>query len=76
MEVRFSDLVGKVIYSVSVTYDGNGEILFIMKDGTQYRMHHYQDCCEDVHIEDIVGDLNDIIRTEVLKAEERTNKRG
>lgn len=73
MIVPFSDLVGKVISSVSVIYDGDREILFTMKDGTQYRMCHYQDCCEDVNIEDIVGDFNDIIKTEVLKAEVRTN---
>lgn len=32
-------------------------------------MYHEQDCCEDVLVDDIVGDLDDIKNTEILSAE-------
>ena len=33
-------------------------------------MSHYQDCCEQVYIEDIVGDINDVVGSPILLAEE------
>ena len=37
-------------------------------------MYHSQDCCEDVSIDDIVGNLEDILNQEILIAEEVSNK--
>ncbi len=36
-------------------------------------MYHIQDCCEGVSIEDIDGDINDILNNKILLAEEITN---
>jgi hypothetical protein len=36
-------------------------------------MVHYQDCCESVLIEDVVGDIEDLIGSPILRAEERSN---
>jgi hypothetical protein len=41
-----------------------------MKNGDKYVMHHVQDCCESVYLEDINGDLNDLLESPLLKAEE------
>ncbi len=50
--------------------DFNGEqLIFHMEDGDMYRMYHYQDCCKHVYIEDIIGDLDDLIGSPVLMAE-------
>lgn len=65
----FSELVGKTLASVEVAPD-NDEIRFVTDKGEHYMMYHTQDCCESVSIESIVGDLQDLIGSPILKAEE------
>lgn len=60
-------LRGKVLSDVRVD---NDEILFITDQAEEYIMYHEQDCCESVYIESIVGDLRDLIGSEILVAEE------
>lgn len=63
-----SDLLGKTLVKIdNVEY---GELLFTLDNGEQYRMYHNQDCCESVSIEDIIGELDDLIGKPLLMAEE------
>lgn len=67
-----SDLVGKVLRSVTGgEYDD--EMLFTTLDGITYKMYHAQDCCESVAVEDICGDLNDLLYSPILEAREYCN---
>lgn len=66
-DVPFTELIGKTLVSVNKTDD---EIVFKATDGSEYKMHHYQDCCETVYVESVVGDLNDLIGSPILRAEE------
>jgi hypothetical protein len=43
-------------------------------NGTSYMMPHNQDCCEEVIVDDIVGELKDLIGNPILIAEETTSK--
>ena len=61
---------------VSACASGNEAIALIFSDGTALRMNHHQDCCEQVEIEDLNGDLADLLYTPLLVAEERTNESG
>lgn len=66
-DVDVEDLLGKV---VTVIEQGDDVLTFYTEDGDVYRMIHHQDCCESVEIEDIIGDLDDLIGSPILMAEE------
>jgi hypothetical protein len=68
---RLDELVGKVLTNVERKHCD--EIIFTCEDGRQYKMYHSHECCEDVCIEDIVGDLEDLVGTPILRAEEVSN---
>ena len=73
MEAKFEDLIGKTIYAIQGG-KGYGELIFQCRDEKgefrDYKMYHSQDCCESVYVEDICGDLSDLLNTSVLKASE------
>ena len=68
----FSQLIGHVIEEIRV--QNNEAIVFKTEDGSVYKMTHEQDCCEDVYIEDIIGDLYDLKGHPILQAEETSNE--
>lgn len=69
-EVDINELEGKTFNEV-VT--GNEYIIFVNNDDA-YLMFHSLDYGEDVEIDDICGDINDLVGTPILKAEETSNK--
>lgn len=70
--VNFETLVGKTITSVEGLEKGGEEIIFKTADGKTYKMYHDQCCCESVYIEDVWGDVENIINSPVLLAEEKS----
>lgn len=73
--VQFSDLLGKILTSIKLNggYKNSDKVEITTTDGDVYVMEHHQDCCESVYIEDIDGDLDDLIGSPILQAEEATN---
>lgn len=62
-----SQLLNKIIFKIEKTHN---RIEFYCSDGHIYSMYHDQDCCESVSIDDINGDLDDLIGTPILLADE------
>ncbi len=72
MANEIEQLLGKTLTSVRKN-ESNDEIIFTVDDGTEYKMYHSQDCCESVSIDDINGDLNDLVGSPILVAEENSS---
>lgn len=66
---HFSDLLGKTLTSCTGEKGGD-KITFTLDDGAVAELYHRQDCCEGVFVEDICGDLQDLVGTPILLAEE------
>ena len=63
----FNELIGRSLCRISQDRD---ELVFYLSDTNYVRFYHYQDCCEDVYIDDICGDLSDLIGEPLLVAEQ------
>lgn len=63
-------LVGRTIQDVIGGTVGSDQITFAFTDGSSFGLLHHQDCCESVSIEEIVGDLGDLIGVPLTMAEE------
>ena len=62
-------MLGKTFVQVTGSV-GSDEMLFETADGERFMFAHQQDCCESVEINDIVGDLQDLVGEPMLIAEE------
>src|SRR3990172_5179107 len=71
--VSFNELKGKTLTQIKGKI-GDESINFTCSDGTEYQMIHRQDCCETVTVEDICGDLSNLIDTPILQADESTSE--
>ena len=71
--MSITKLEGKTLIHCFVEKIKGESIYFITTEGKRYKMYHNQDCCESVSIEDICGDLNDLIGSPIIIAEENSN---
>ena len=64
-----AQMLGKTFVQVTGAV-GNFDLLFETANGERFMFSHQQDCCERVDINDIVGDLQDLVGEPLLLAEE------
>lgn len=67
-----SVLKGLVLKSVEIN-DDKDFIDITTECGRHFQMYHDQDCCEWVRIEDVIGDISDLLGSPLLMAECVTN---
>lgn len=73
MRIKFfemSELSGCIFKSVTKTID---EIIFTTDDGREFHLGHINECCEEVWLEDVVGDITDLENAIILVSEEVKN---
>lgn len=67
----FPGLLYRVMRSVTVvTHNGNEGVRFERDDGAVFWLVHVQDCCENVGVKDVCGDLSDLVGEPILMAVE------
>jgi|SRR5215469_4189302 len=71
MHATIQDMIGRIF--VSVENKDNTELIFTDKDGNIFTFYHDQDCCEDVYIADITGELGDLVGTVLTFADISTS---
>ena len=64
-----AQMLGKTFVKVTGSVDGDA-MLFETAQGERFMFAHQQDCCETVRINDIVGDLQDLVGEPLLISEE------
>ena len=64
-----AQMLGKTFVQVTGAV-GNFDLLFETANGERFMFSHQQDCCERVDINDIVGDLEDLVGEPLLLAEQ------
>lgn len=71
--IGIESLVGEVLTHID---DGGDVIMLTTKSGRIIRIHHDQDCCESVSIEDTKGNWHDLIGKVIIEASEDVQKQG
>jgi len=66
---NIEDLIGKIFVEINKS---NDVIVFHTSTGESWIMYHEQLCCESVSIEDICGDIEDLLNTPIVQAFEKT----
>lgn len=80
MYITIKELLGKTLINCELIkgsdkdyYTESDQIIFTTSEDKKYKLFHEQDCCEYVYVEDICGELNDLIGSPITLAEESSN---
>lgn len=74
--VAFEKLRGLTLKKIDGLKKNGDCVIFHSTVGPIFIMQHHQDCCEDVRIKDVAGDVEDLIDNEILMAQEVSNHEG
>lgn len=71
--INESVMLGKTLTDIVGMEPRSEEIIFKCSDGTSYKMYHEQNCCEYVRVEDVIGNVEDLIGFPLLMCEDVSN---
>lgn len=74
-KMGIEELKGKTIVEVTGCNEESEEIVFKCDDGTSFIMFHYQDCCENVQVDKIEGDIENLLGSPVIEVTEENPNR-
>ena len=73
MSNQLNKLIGKVPDQV-IGKKNDGEFIIIFECGSKLRLYHSKECCEQFWLEDIVGEIDDLIGNPLSICEEVSTK--
>lgn len=75
VHAEFKELEGRILTAIerNTCEDGFDRLIFICDDGTRFEMGYVPDCCAQCHLNDVCGDIFDLIDSRILKAYESTD---
>lgn len=78
MSTSIEPLINQIpLYIEHLPQSSCGECInFYLDNGKLVTMYHPQDCCEDVHIDDISGNLDSLLFKPILQADEKTSTKA
>jgi hypothetical protein len=65
---------GQTITRIEGLEVGSESVLFTAESGDQFRFFHSQDCCESVEVNQIDGDVEDLIGSPLVMCEDVSNE--
>ena len=75
MDNKFEELNGKILAKIDGEV-GDDRMIFYTDTGEQYELYYDPDCCATCDVEDIIGNLEDLIGSPILQAEESTSNKN
>ena len=70
-QTTLKPLLGQTLVSVEGAHEGSNEIVFTPEtEAKRWRMFHRRDCCENVDVESVKGELENLLGSPVLSAAE------
>ena len=73
-ECTIAALLGETLVTITGAKPHEETIRFETASGRVFRMFHEPDCCESVSVNDVIGSIDDLIGSPILKAEDSTNR--
>jgi len=66
----YETMLGETLTKIEMLEEREDDVLFYGASGRIWRMFHCQSCCEYVAIEDVCGDVSDLIGSPITQSEE------
>lgn len=71
--MKIEDMIGLSYTVIGGAEPGSEEVVFWAEDGRRFIFYHESDCCEHVAVEEVIGDVADLVNTPLLMAEEEVS---